>query len=155
MSNLSRMQLLRGQHNPIRPPWTTAQFTDDCQRCHACIQHCPEQILKKGRGSFPEVDFSKGECTFCKRCAEVCPTETIGQIDAPWALKIQINPNCLAQQNVVCVTCGEFCEYQAIHFAPKLGGIAQPEVNLEQCTGCGACFSTCPTQAIQLQYLTS
>ncbi|MEK7990843.1 MAG: ferredoxin-type protein NapF [Thiotrichaceae bacterium] len=156
MTTFSRMQLLRGKHHVIRPPWTKpeAEFIENCSRCHACLEQCPEHIIIKGRGSFPEIDFSKGECTFCEHCAVACPTTAISKANTqiPWTLKIQINHTCLAQQNVVCITCGEFCNDSAIRFPPKLGGIAHPELNFEQCTGCGACFAVCPTQAIQLQY---
>jgi ferredoxin-type protein NapF len=50
----------------------------------------------------------------------------------------------------ICRSCGESCDDKAITFALKLGGIAEPVLNIEQCTGCGACFSVCPVQVISL-----
>jgi ferredoxin-type protein NapF len=33
---------------------------------------------------------------------------------------------------------------------PRLGGISIPLISTDTCTGCGACFSVCPVQAITL-----
>ena len=83
IENPSRRQLLRGQFlqslhsenakiqgiNAIRPPWSVneADFTDKCTRCGDCILVCETQIIVKGDGGFPEIQFDKGECTFCQK----------------------------------------------------------------------------------------
>jgi ferredoxin len=58
--------------------------------------------------------------------------------------------HCLAQQNVVCRSCAEICEHDAIRFSPRLGGAALPVLNSERCTGCGDCLSICPNAALSL-----
>jgi ferredoxin len=58
--------------------------------------------------------------------------------------------HCLAYQNVVCRSCGERCEHDAIGFAPRLGGAAEPRLNAELCTGCGDCLVVCPSVALSL-----
>ena len=58
--------------------------------------------------------------------------------------------HCLAQQNVVCRTCGEICAHDAIRFSPRLGGAALPVLDSERCTGCGDCLPICPNSALNL-----
>ena len=55
-------------------PWVedAAQLINNCIQCESCITSCPEDIIVKGDGGFPVVDFSLGECTFCGQCAESC-----------------------------------------------------------------------------------
>jgi ferredoxin-type protein NapF len=156
-SSISRLQFLRGDFNgkqqPLRPPWAAseAEFLANCERCGECIKACPENILEKGRGSFPQVNFQHGECTFCGFCVEQCPNNTLQRRDnqPPWQLKAHIEAHCLAKRGIICVTCGESCEVEAIHF--QLARVAVPEVNLEECNGCGACYQTCPVTAILMK----
>lgn len=58
--------------------------------------------------------------------------------------------HCLAFQNVVCRSCGERCEDDAIRFSPRLGAAAEPVLNTDLCTGCGDCLPVCPTAALSL-----
>ncbi|TVP92674.1 MAG: ferredoxin-type protein NapF, partial [Pseudomonadaceae bacterium] len=51
--SLSRRRLLRGQlqsRPQLNPPWSGDDFSDICSRCDACIQTCPEQVLRRGDG---------------------------------------------------------------------------------------------------------
>ena len=68
----------------------------------------------------------------------------------PWDLKAEIAGSCLAMQAVVCRTCGERCDENAIQFKLALGGISRPELDLQACNGCGACIKPCPVQAITM-----
>ncbi|WP_131112197.1 4Fe-4S dicluster domain-containing protein [Sulfuricystis thermophila] len=62
-----------------------------------------------------------------------------------------IGPACIAYvDNVVCRSCGDACDEQAIRFSPRLGSAALPVVLTERCTGCGACLPVCPAGAITL-----
>lgn len=168
--HLPRRQFLRGKFfsslknnteqtqgiNEIRPPWAmeNRQFIADCTRCGDCLAQCETQIIIKGEGGFPAVDFSQGECTFCGRCAEICqqpifhPRET-----QPWVHKIHINAQCLTQHRIECRTCQDSCPTGAIRFRLQLGGVAQPQVNFEECNGCGACLAGCPVSAITISNL--
>ena len=157
-SAINRAQFLRGdfrgERTPTRPPWAVdeIEFVDRCIRCDQCITNCPEHILVKGQGGFPQVDFLRGECTFCHACVDQCHEQALifNPHSTPWQLKAQINESCIAMQGVVCMTCSEQCEVEAIHFQHRVGGAPLPQVNVDECTGCGACYKPCPTKAINL-----
>ena len=161
-AELSRTAFLRGgfgrQKAPVRPPWAreASLFTDLCQRCDACLESCEAGIIVKGRGGFPEIDFRLGECSFCGRCVDACESGALtrkgaGNDGSPWAITAQIGQDCLAVQGVVCRLCEEQCEPRAIRFRLALGGYALPEVDGEACSGCGACVSHCPAEAIEVR----
>ncbi len=165
-TNLQRRAFLRGKSprlepNAIHPPWSleTSAFIEKCTRCDECISACPEKILKKGDGGYPEVNFIAGECTFCAKCVEACDsgafkkTATKGDDLKPedaWNLNITFKENCLSLNAVICRACGDHCDEQAIQFKLKLGGISEPQVDHEECTGCGACVSVCPVHAVKI-----
>ena len=151
----------RGERAPIRPPWSIAEseFSERCTRCGECIEHCPTNILRPGRGEYPEVDFSSGECEFCGDCAEACESGAIARqadydIDAgeaPWQLTVTITDACIAFKGVVCRSCGEQCDARAISYRLVVGGAAYPELAAASCSGCGACVGPCPNNAIQIR----
>ena len=142
---------------PLRPPWarSEAAFTAACTRCGACVEKCPNGIVVNGSGSFPVIDFSRGECSFCGDCATACAEGAISRMtDAqPWQIAPVVAATCIAQQNVVCRTCGDSCEPRAIRFRPRLGAAAVPEIEIADCTGCGACVAVCPVQSIHMESL--
>lgn len=189
MTKITRMQLLRGdikgKNNPFRPPWAIPEeyFVDFCTRCDKCVEACFDELIIKGRGGFPQMDFKRGGCDFCEDCLKVCeasalkkipdnnkiPSNTRAHIESdngeesselhddlesyrpPWHIKASIDlTNCLSMNATICRSCGESCDDKAIKFDLKLGGIAEPILNIEQCTGCGACFSVCPVHVITL-----
>lgn len=160
-TTLSRRALLRGRiegTSPARrPPWAVREqfFLTRCTRCDECIKGCPEKIIRKGGGGFPVVDFNHGECTFCGECVRHCTHGALSltalQADEmPWKLHPTIAKNCLPLNRVVCRSCAEQCEPQAIRFPPAPGGVAHPEIHAMRCTGCGACVRPCPVGAITL-----
>lgn len=154
------MQFLRGDFAgraaPQRPPWALpeSEFLARCDRCGDCVSRCPATILIPGRGGFPEVDFSAGECLFCGDCVSACqPGALLQTADrAPWSLRAVIDADvCVAQRGVECRSCTDPCEPRAIRMRLQVGGAAIPEVNLTNCNGCGACYPVCPVQAIRVQ----
>ena len=156
MSNInqSRRRLFsRRKSNAIRPPWsrTDIEFTDICSRCDKCIQSCETDIIIKGDGGFPEIDFKIDECSFCKKCAEVCPeaifTDTNEQA---WQLTATVNDTCLAHHGIWCQSCKDACDPRAITFKPEIGQAPRPNIDLNACTGCGACVAPCPNNSIIL-----
>lgn len=157
-NGISRAQFIRGNFSgsrqAIRPPWAVAEpdFVEACSRCGDCVGVCPEKILEAGRGGFPQVNFSKGECTFCGDCAGKCKNGVLNKRadDVPWPLKAVIAPSCLTLKQVVCRTCGESCPVGAIRFRISVGAVARPEVDPVACTGCGACYGSCPVFAVTI-----
>jgi ferredoxin-type protein NapF len=69
----------------------------------------------------------------------------------PLRLVARIDHACLAVRRVECRVCGENCETRAIRFVLAPGRMAQPAVDAERCTGCGACASLCPAAAIRME----
>ena len=126
-------------------------LTEQCTRCQHCLSACETNIIIKGDGGFPTVDFSIDECTFCYQCATSCPEDLFRpKSEAPWHISATTNTHCLANNNVECRSCQDICEPLAIQFTLKSGQVAQPQFSSELCSGCGACVSICPTQAIQI-----
>lgn len=169
-TDLKRRAFLRGRSpriepDTIRPPWAlgASLFTEKCTRCDECIKACPEKIIGRGDGGYPEINFKKGECTFCAKCFDACemgafislPVGKEGassiQSAKPWRLEVNITSKCLSLNAVVCRTCGDNCDEQAINFKLQLGGISEPQVELDDCTGCGACVPVCPVNAVQIK----
>lgn len=75
----SRRGILTGRwrkaSNGIRPPWSgdESHFLTHCTRCDACINACENNILQRGAGGYPSVNFKNNECCFCYACAQACP----------------------------------------------------------------------------------
>lgn len=150
-----RRAFLRGRREalppPLRPPWACEAFAGSCTACGRCLEACPENILIAGEGGLPEVDFQRGECTFCAACAEACPEPAFDREQAlPWRQTATIAGGCLTEQNIVCQSCGDACPEAAIRFAPRLHGVARPQVDALACSGCGACVSACPSAVVSV-----
>ncbi|MDV2056745.1 ferredoxin-type protein NapF [Salmonella enterica] len=158
MVDLSRRSMLigswRNASNGILPPWAreTTYFLAHCLRCDACIQACETNILQRGAGGYPSVDFKQGECSFCYACAQSC-TESLflPRHTRAWDLIFTLTENCLARQSVECHRCQDSCEPMAITFRPTLSGIYQPQLDPQACNGCGACVAICPVSAIKAE----
>ena len=143
-------------HEFLRPPWAIDEydFVELCKNCSACSTACPESIIDFDSRNQPIINFNKGECTFCTDCVSVCETGALSKFitDNPWSAKVMLGNGCLAEQKTMCRSCGEVCEHRAIHFPLSASGIISPEIDTEKCTGCGACVSICPTQALNVYY---
>lgn len=158
--DLFKRALLRGRLRrsvPLTPPWAGAYqtFTELCTRCGECIAACPEQILSRGSGDFPAVDFDAGGCTFCGHCVEVCTTGALSKaVDPPWRQLAHIGDACLARRGVYCQSCRDTCDVAAIAFTRNaVDRVPTPAVDVAQCTGCGGCVSACPGAAIALRLM--
>lgn len=152
---------------PQRPPWALqeATFVDQCTRCHECISACEEDIILIGDGGFPEIDFNRGECTFCETCIKTCkPSALFKHNDShahqqPFYFTIKIDDACLAKQKTHCQSCKDVCDPGAITMpwptSVGHGAIQTPKINMTDCTSCGACISTCPSQSISITPIAS
>jgi len=137
---------------PVRPPWAGVRdFTDLCTRCGACAAACPETIIVKGDGGFPTVDFRRGECTFCGACADVCPQPLFDRSREAWSLEPTIGRGCLTFAGVICQTCQDICPENVFSFVLMPHTAPRPMVDPASCTGCGACVSACPGEAVRLE----
>ncbi|MCC6714734.1 MAG: ferredoxin-type protein NapF [Gammaproteobacteria bacterium] len=136
----------------MRPPWSVAEesFLAGCTRCGACIEACPERVLRHGDGGYPRVDFDLGGCTFCRKCVDSCPAGVFADpLSSPaWSARATVSAACLTRQGVYCSSCRDSCEAAAIRFPPAHGAVPRPRIDTERCTGCGACVAVCPSTAI-------
>lgn len=140
------------QTTPLLPPWASAaeDFRRLCNGCGACAKVCGsgQGIISMGEDGFPAVDFKLGSCTFCGDCARSCQTGAL-QFDSrqkPWTVTAQIGSGCLLGRQVLCRTCGDCCGHGAIRFPLSEGSL--PAVSADLCSGCGACVSVCPVEAV-------
>ncbi|PKG75794.1 ferredoxin-type protein NapF [Shewanella sp. GutCb] len=153
--NQSRRRLFnRKKNDAVHLPWVKKdiEFTDECTRCNKCIQACETNIIIKGDGGFPEVDFNIDECTFCQRCVDVCPEPLFTDTSAaPWEVTASIQDTCMAYQGIWCQSCKDACDVSAISFTMAIGKAPQPNIDVDACTGCGACVAPCPSNAILIK----
>ena len=170
--SLSRRALFKGRFSkpeplPVRPPWAQPEhtFLDLCSRCDKCLGACESRILVRGDGGYPRVDFTLGECTFCRACENACPEGALmeGALmqdaltppephAAPWHLTAHIDQGCLSANGITCRVCGDRCDARAIRFQLAVGGVANPIVDPAACTGCGACVAPCPAGIITIEH---
>ncbi|MEQ9491018.1 MAG: ferredoxin-type protein NapF [Alphaproteobacteria bacterium] len=142
---------------PFRPPWTDETLLDSrCTGCGDCLRACPENVLKPGAGGYPVFDPFAGsrECTFCGECAAACNEDVFVTFrDPPWNIAAVLNEEtCLAHRDIHCESCRDVCAEQAIRFRPRIGGPPTPTLEEAVCTGCGACISSCPANALSLKH---
>jgi ferredoxin-type protein NapF len=139
----------------IQPPWSSDSktFRSLCNGCGNCISACENSILILSKSGYPQVDFSRGSCNFCGACAKNCPQEVLMYEPArpPWDLHVKINSQCLTRNNVVCSTCVEQCDKEAITIPRIIDNKILPHVLTDLCDGCGACFKACPVNAIEIR----
>jgi ferredoxin-type protein NapF len=83
----------------------------------------------------------------CRACVEVCPERPADLNGIRPLPPVSLDHGrCLAAQGVVCVICVARCPQRALSGEP--GG--RIHMSVEACTGCGACISACPTEALSV-----
>ncbi len=147
---------LEGPKRPPRPPWAVdeARFIELCTRCDDCIRACEDGLLVRGAGGFPEIRFTEYGCNFCGDCLQACRTHALSAPHpAPslaWRWRAQITERCLSLRGIVCRSCGDACDTDAIRFRLEVGGRATPMLDIDACNGCGECLAICPEDAVAL-----
>jgi ferredoxin-type protein NapG len=143
----------------VRPPGALAEveFLATCERCHACVEACPNHVLAAvgGRGAnidgTPYMAFLDGYCELCRACAEACPSgalqgAVIGAAASPGIAVVDM-AHCLNKAGfAMCLSCQERCPERAI----TLVQLRTPTVIPQRCTGCGACQFVCPTSPVSV-----
>jgi len=140
---------------PVRPPWAINEiaFIDTCDRCGECVKQCPVNVIRFADGGFPEMNFSSSGCDFCEVCVAVCQPGALILNDVdPFQSIATIGEDCFSERGVICRSCGEVCEIQAIKFKQVVGGVTHVLMNTENCNGCGECVSICPADAITIKH---
>jgi ferredoxin-type protein NapF len=137
----------------LRPPYCAdfSLFDSECLTCKqkSCATLCQEEIIFIDEKGKPFLNFEQSGCTYCSACAKACENEVLtftckAKINAKVTISIQ---DCLAWQEVICNSCLDVCESKAIEFF----GLFRPKIDEKKCTGCGLCFSLCPTRAIDMK----
>ncbi len=159
-TNLERRQLLRGkirnQRPPMRPPWAQHEdaFVQLCTRCDDCIKSCEGNILYRSSGGYPEISFESEGCDFCGDCLNACTTDALqAPVPAPslaWKHRATIQSDCLSLNGIVCQSCGDSCDTDAISFRLETKGRVTPLLDQSICNGCGECVAVCPSNSITL-----
>lgn len=138
-----------------RPPGALpeAAFLASCDRCHKCVEACPEHAiytLNMDAGiaaKSPVMVPEERPCLMCTGfpCAEACPT---GALIVPETKTVNLGTvrlnkdHCFVFRGPECGACAELCPEDA----PALKMIQRkPAIDEEACVGCGRCIEACPT----------
>ena len=137
-------------------------FLENCTKCYECISICPHEALRAYRENtdspwtgLPVIIPRLQACYHCDDfpCIQVCEKSAlhIEFKDRRHGTAIINYDSCIAWQGYFCQTCISNCppEYNAI----KLNEKNMPEINADECTGCGLCVQVCPAdpQAINIK----
>jgi ferredoxin-type protein NapG len=153
----------------VRPPGALEDeevFVDTCERCHACAEACPYDVVRSFGSSFgplegtPFLEPAIAPCRWCvdMPCIAACPSGALRREEnAPVAPVAKVSfdlSKCLNTQGTLCDTCSYRCpgEIRAIRMVQH-----RPVLDLERCTGCGMCIYHCEADppAFELTYLES
>lgn len=156
---------------PLTPPGSLGarNFTQHCTACQLCVSVCPNEVLRPSSGLMtlmqPEMSYERGYCRVeCTRCADVCPAGAILPITKADKSAIQIGHAVWVKENCVpltdgvdCGNCARHCPAGAILMVlsdPDLSDSPKiPVVDVERCTGCGACENLCPSRPFSAIYV--
>ena len=147
----------------IRPPGAQDEslFTGLCTRCGNCVGACPSGIIERDMGQSgwaglltPVLSFDKDYCREdCVRCTEVCPSGALGRLaledkgEMRLGLPVVDMNVCLLGEDRDCSACKRWCPYDAIRYVfSEVEYALKPVIDVEKCTGCGACEAACPTK---------
>lgn len=135
----------------VKPPYNEdiVLFESKCVNCNekTCVSVCEEDIIKLDENKIPFLSFEKSGCTFCRECANACPHKVL-VLNQNSFIKAKFNidiNSCLAWNSVMCSSCRDVCNDEAISFL----GVFRPTIDMDKCTGCGFCYGVCPPYAVK------
>lgn len=147
--------------HPIMPPsaGNKTDFSYKCTACHACIAHCPSQILKPAALQYgigymlkPYAKFDTGYCNpECKVCIDICPNHALKKISTEEKKQLRIGVAQFKQdfcivytEETSCKVCSEHCPTRSIKMIPYKKHLTIPQIDSSTCVGCGGCEYICP-----------
>lgn len=136
----------------LRPPGAIAEpsLLLTCTRCGDCAAACPRgaiRLLPATAGAAagtPYIDPAERACDLCGRCTAACQAGVL--LTAADARQVRMGvavvaPDlCWAHTGQVCDLCYQRCPFPDDALCMDAG---KPQVNPEQCTGCGLCVEAC------------
>jgi len=135
-------------------------FAGLCTRCGNCAHVCPSGIVERDLGDggwatflTPVLKFHNDYCREdCVRCTEACPSGALSRVFRVKKEFIRLGlPRvdmslCLLGEDRECSLCRSRCPYGAIRYVfSETEYTLTPQVDPNQCNGCGACEAACPT----------
>lgn len=151
---------------PLRPPGALpeSEFLARCIRCMRCVDNCPnnaiialDETYGKVQRLTPAIKPRRQACMLCNKlsgdtlkCTEACPTGALQPIKRnveEICEKVHMGTAeidkalCYSYNNWSCGTCYRACPLPGR--AMTLGLWERPEVNPDECIGCGACERIC------------
>ncbi len=143
-------------------PYTADDPDNRCVMCglctRACLDYGPGAISTLGRGIDkhigPNMTEIAEDCTGCKSCTYVCPTDAIpykqeSEQLSIWGKNFKI-PICKVNPELcrACGICEESCPFSIPRVTLTEKGSLFSTISATSCVGCGICAGSCPTGAI-------
>ncbi len=138
---------------------------DNCILCGLCTRVCqdcgPGAISTLSRGVDkiigPDPSEMAADCTGCRACTFICPTDAIpfkqdNQVLEIWNKSFKV-PICAVDEDLCrgCGICEEVCPYSIPRLKIYKDILPGADISPSTCTGCGICAGSCPTGAIKQQ----
>ncbi len=147
----------------LRPPGALKneeQFLSTCERCHACSDACPYDVIQhfgpaSGQSEkTPFINPSQTPCHWCKTmdCIQACPSGalTFGPEEtvAPIGKAVLNRETCLTEEGILCDRCATTCpsHINAITMVER-----KPHLDKDLCVGCGLCVFYCESTPASLK----